>query len=232
MCALLVVCSCVVASFLRCAITGDTPELRAQKVGGRAAYDNFRSARAPPPPPPPPPQPVQKSGRPQQSVQINFSPESMADASFAPANISDPVLHAWGRDFVAQVLTATPWDDRWRFVFQMPEGKDPWVVFHIGSARSAALRRYEKAYHGCPLSIAQAIIRSGFIIGESGGLWYCGHGLLGYGRWHALERSSWRRGWLEQDAPCLWTQAVTVSFAVASECSGSGHHEPVGLGVK
>ena len=72
----------------------------------------------------------------------------------------------------------------------------------------------------------------GFIIGQSLGLWYCERGLLGYGRCHALERSSWKRGWLEQGAPCLWTQAVTVGFVVASQVCGRGGHEPVGWGTK
>ena len=108
------------------------------------------------------------------------------------------------------------------------KGKRPWAVFHIGSTRSATSPGYEKAYHGCPLSVAQCILQHGFRIGESLGMWYCDFGLLGYGRWHALERSRWRRGWLEEGAPCLWTQAVTVSLVVASEVCGTGGHEPVG----
>ena len=65
---------------------------------------------------------------------FHFSPESMADASFAAANISDPVLHAWGREIVTDVLTATPWGDRWRFSFQIPEGK-----FHMPNVKQLKL---------------------------------------------------------------------------------------------
>ena len=54
------------------------------------------------------------------SVQINCS------------NMSDQLLYAWGRDFVAEVLSAMPWGDRWTFEFRMPDAneKDPYVVFY------------------------------------------------------------------------------------------------------
>ena len=80
--------------------------------------------------------------------------------------MSDQLLHAWGRDFVAEVLSAMPWGDRWTFEFRMPDAneKDPYVVFYIdiGSTRSTASPGFEKGYHGCPLSVAQCILREGF----------------------------------------------------------------------
>ena len=145
--------------------------------------------------------------------------------------MSDQLLYAWGRDFVVHVLTETPWDKQWKFEFQMPDSKDPYVVFYIGSTRSTALRGFEKGYHGCPLSVAQGILRKGFIIGKTLGLWYCERGLFGYGRWHALQRSTWQRGHLEHGALCLWTQAVAVGFVVRTEVCGTGGHEPVGFGT-
>ena len=75
------------------------------------------------------------------------------------------VLHAWAHTFIQEVLSQTPWEARWDFSFQRLSSDDPWVIFHIGPQRSRTPADFEKCYHGCPLSIAQRILREGFRIG-------------------------------------------------------------------
>ena len=49
----------------------------------------------------------------------------------------------------------------------------------------------------CPLSVAQDILENGFIIGNSEAMWFCTRGLIGYGRFHAQDRSRHETGWTE-----------------------------------
>ena len=90
---------------------------------------------------------------------------------------------------------------------------------------------WERCYHGCPLSAAQDILENGFILGSSEAMWFCTHGLFGYGRFHAHDRSRHEIGWTENGKPCLWTQAVTVSFTLPKSSYSKADHEPVGKGT-
>ena len=137
-------------------------------------------------------------------------------------------LQMWANKFVTEVLNKghTPW----HFTFQEPDGPDPWVIFHMQMVRSPVTSIFDRCYHGCPLSVAQDILQNGFIIGESEAIWFCTHGLVGLGRFHAQDRSRDRNGWTEDGTPCLWTQAVTVSFTLPKSSYSSGNHEPLGVG--
>ena len=83
----------------------------------------------------------------------------------------------------------------------------------------------------CPLSVAQDILENGFIIGNSEAMWFCTRGLVGYGRFHAQDRSRHEIGWTENGKPCLWTQAVTVSSTLPKSAYSGANHEPVGKGT-
>ena len=142
------------------------------------------------------------------------------------------VLHAWGHAFIQEVLSQTPWEARWDFSFQRLSSDDPWVIFHIGPQRSRTPADFEKCYHGCPLSIAQRILREGFRIGQEKGVWFCPHGGRGYGRHHAQDRSDWTRGHKEDGHLCLWSPAVVIAFAMPKKIIGKGGHEAVGIGTE
>ena len=145
--------------------------------------------------------------------------------------ISHGDLHRWGDTFVKEVLNNGRWNRPWHFTFQELDGQDPWVIFHMQLGRSAVSSISERCDHGCPLSVAQDILENGFIIGSSEAMWFCTRGLVGYGRFHAQDRSRHEIGWTENGKPCLWTQAVTVSFTLPKSAYSGANHEPVGKGT-
>ena len=145
---------------------------------------------------------------------------------------SDGDLHRWADTFVEEVLNNGTWKRPWHFTFQGIGGPDPWVVFHMCHRRMPwthpADATMVRCYHGCPLSVAQDMIQNGFVVGDSEALWFTTFGMQGYGRMHAQDRSRSQIGWRENGWPCLWTQAVVVSFTLPSWAISSDGHEPVG----
>ena len=138
-------------------------------------------------------------------------------------------LEKWCDTFAKEVLNNGTSNTPWYFTLQGVSGPDPWVIFHMLRERTAVTSRYTKCYHGCPLSVAKDILQNGFIIGKSEAVWFCTHGLFGFGRFHAQDRSRGEKiGWTENGQPCLWTQAVAISFTLPDSSFSSGRHEPVG----
>ena len=136
----------------------------------------------------------------------------------------------WARHFITEILQDTPFANRWNFIFQKSNSGNTyeWVVFFVDDSRKIVSPGHVKAYHGCPLSVATAILQEGFKIGESQSIWFCTYGSCGHGRNNALERCTIARGWHEGKIPCLWSLPVVISFHVSNLWIGSGGHKSVG----
>ena len=143
--------------------------------------------------------------------------------------VSQKKLDDWGNAFIHEVLKEPISDREWFFTFQRKTGKETWCIFHTQRERVSVPKGSVRCHHGCPLSVAQNILQDRFIIGPSGALWFCTHGLFGYGRCHALDRCQESYGWKENGQVCLWTLPVTISFVLSYSCIETNGHAPVGI---
>ena len=157
------------------------------------------------------------------SLPVNKLYNDLGDKDLNLGSELDANIEDWAPRFLQEVLGDTP--QLWRYSHD--EG-DHWVVFHVGERRlSLDPTTREKCYHGCSLSVARNMLKDGFVIGPSLGLWFCCHG-SGHGRHHAWDRAATSRGHKEHGQLCLWTLPVVVSFGMERSCVGKAGHPEVG----